>query len=125
MTLGAKPRSFKDAPAHTQLAALKIMGGLTCVGYLVLIAAGLWYWNQQRFIQASNPAKAEVLRVDVETNHSDGTTTRTYSPTFRFTDENGQTHTATPWYSSSDWGFGEGRTINIRYRRDRPQDAFP
>jgi hypothetical protein len=128
MTLGAKryKKKFEDLPPHLQKISLRVTMIFGLLGWATLIACAVFLWDDAEFMRESVQGTAEVLSVKEDrSRHSDGRTSVTYEPTFRFEDRSGKVHTVTPWYASSEWGFSVGEQIDIRYRPSEPERAVP
>lgn len=128
MTLGAKrnKKKFEDLPPHVQKTGLRVIGLVCLLGWLLLIGCGVYAWDDMRFARESVEDTAEVIGMEEDRSYdSDTGHSVTYSPTFRFKTEDGRSHTVTPWYQSSEWGFSVGQQITIRYRPGKPEKAIP
>lgn len=94
--------------------ALLFAGSFLLIGG-VLLLIGVFTLLQERKRKLVQ-AEGEVTHVEVVIgSDSDGTTSRTYRPTFRFDTPGGTVERSTGSESSSNWNYPVGRTLTIAY----------
>jgi len=82
---------------------------------IVAVALLFWAWNFVAILTTMS-AKGTVVSVDIHTHQSvKGKTSNTYSPTFSFVDETGETHEASVRFPASNYNFEVGDKMTVGY----------
>ena len=104
---------------------LKLVGGIFFLaGLAMLVGTVFLYSSQSNFIASAKTAQGQVIDMVRKESSDDGTTSYTYAPVVRFSDDRGLNQEFVNRNSSNPPSYSRGENVEVLYASENPGDAI-